>query len=103
MDDDLIEVFALIVMYNGYEDLIEEWRTDMHKCDEELTDFHFGDFTGGYAGAFEQGQVEFLLMILVIIYGEYGTSPRSGWITNPLGCSHFLDRVMYILKHGGEV
>ena len=29
---------------------------------------------------YDYGQLEIIWMFLVLMYGEYGTSPRSGWI-----------------------
>ena len=38
----------------------------------------------------ESETVKFLYAILVLMYGDYGTSPYSGWIEDKPGCISFL-------------
>ena len=100
MDEDMIECFALIVWYNDYVEIVEEWRHNIHVCASENRPFYFID-SYQMDGSFEYGQIEVLRMWLVILYGWYGTSPRSGWINKPNDCAHFLDEVMYRIHVGG--
>lgn len=64
------DAFFISLNYNGYEDIVSK-LIDFIKDGE--TDIIRPDFI-------DDPVTELLWMILVIKFGNYGTSPRSGWI-----------------------
>lgn len=78
-EEELIEILNSIVWYNGLYEPLYNLKKDIEyekKCSYtkynhklELKHEHFDD-----------RQFEIFWMILVLKYGEYGTSPRSGWL-----------------------
>lgn len=73
----LIHAIALVIHYNtedGYIDfLIDGLRN-----------------SGGH---YQEPSNNFLYQILVILYGDYGTSPRSGWIDNTEDAIKLLNKI----------
>lgn len=65
----LIEDLRDIVWYNGWEDNLREIRNTVATTEESIIFYH-----PGFA------EFEMLWMILVLEFGNYGTSPRSGWL-----------------------
>lgn len=48
-------------------------------------------------------QLEFIWMIAVMLYGEYGTSPRSGWIENIDDFTKFVDALTETYRQEGNI
>lgn len=101
MEDKIIEALADAFWYNGYEEEIQEWREEMRKEREQYNsvqcpfvseDFSWWNMSKddlyGYA------QLQILWMLLVLLFGDYGTSPRYGWIEKTKECGAFLDRMI---------
>ena len=85
MDTD--DALKLMVKYNGYSDYVESiidhingFRRGYVVCPDWLRDPH--TVTG------------WLWFILVCRFGDYGTSPRFGWIEDRDGAMRFLERLM---------
>ena len=93
--EDLIGVLDSITWYNGIyegllklkEDLINQ-KTDGNylRTDDNLKEKH---------EEFDNDQFEIFWMMLVLLYGDYGTSPRSGWlyIENKEKIIEFIDKI----------
>ena len=80
MNEDIIYVLNSIVWYNGLyeqllklkEDIVKQKNNDNYlKINENLEP----KFEG-----FNDAQFEIFWMMLVLLYGDYGTSPRTGWL-----------------------
>ena len=82
----MFDAFCSIIRYNGLMPLInrilmwaESEGSDTLTVDvlEELTPMHniLGDITYDY------GQLDIIWMVFVIKFGNYGTSPRYGWLS----------------------
>lgn len=71
-----------VVWYNGYWDTVKEWIDDLEKLSDIETFYRPKPIT-------DEG-AEVLWMICVLLYGNYGTSPRSGWVEKTKECREFL-------------
>ena len=65
--------------YNGYEDDLDEIIEYLKKKKNSGSSIFRPDTIKSDGST---PLLELFWMILVVQYGEYGTSPRSGWITN---------------------
>ena len=106
----IAEYLSTICGYNGYMPAIKELRAMMENPPEKdgygssftlLTWYEItkeGEFT--YYG----GQLEMIWMFLVLMYGEYGVSPRAGWIEDEKipECKLFLDRMIELEGYEDE-
>ena len=79
--DDLIEALDMVVWYNGYWEIVKGWI-------EALTNPK-GKYIHRPDDCNDDG-LEVLWMICVLMFGDYGTSPRSGWVEDFEGCREFL-------------
>jgi hypothetical protein len=73
-----------VVWYNGYWDNVKEWIDDLEKLSGVETFYHPKSIT------ITDGGLEVLWMICVLLFGNYGTSPRSGWVEKTKECREFL-------------
>ncbi len=80
--DDVFDALESVVWYNGYQDVIEGWK-DLPRSFE----------SGWILSPKLDEQAEVLWMIAVCLFGDYGTSPRSGWIEDVDGLYDFIDRL----------
>jgi hypothetical protein len=76
MNEDLISALDSITWYNGLAEPLIEIKKMVEK----------DEFQDGYSilrpntDIFNDGQFEIFWMLLVELFGECGTSPRSGWL-----------------------
>lgn len=82
--DELIEALDSVIWYNGHFDQIREW-IDKLKATEEGKLCHCPDI--------DDHGLEVFWMLCVLMFGNYGTSPRSGWIEDCTGCIEFLKTI----------
>lgn len=89
----MMDALKDVVRYNGLSDLLKVWVSRGDK-----------DYENGYKygmkyvhcqcnpieDKYSYGQLELIWMLCVILFGDYGTSPRSGWIENWPKCKEFL-------------
>ena len=90
--DDIIYAIDAVTWYNGLDEIIREWKMPGY----------FDDIRGKLAWNWKrfhkydqetQHQLEVIWIICVCLFGEYGTSPRSGWIEDKEGFYAFLDQI----------
>lgn len=83
----LINALRLVVHYNADMEHIEELEHDLKVYGE-----NFYPALTRYTR--EENSVLWVLwQLIVCMYGNYGTSPRSGWITNLSGALKFLEEL----------
>lgn len=71
MLEKLLDSLDSLVWYNGYYELLIKMKEEILIADEEsIYKFDYG----------EDNQFQVIWMILVCMYGGYGTSPRYGWL-----------------------
>lgn len=79
--DDVIDALDSVTWYNGIADIIIGWK-------ELPVDEH-----GIVCPGFMDKDLDVIWMICCVIFGDYGTSPRSGWITDVEGFYKFIDQI----------
>jgi hypothetical protein len=67
-----------IVWYNGLYEFLQPLREKIINCNEWTYSPIFEPWYEDFLK--ESDQVQFLWMLLVLQYGDYGTSPRTGWV-----------------------
>lgn len=78
--DKIIDALDSVTWYNGLAEIIVQWKNDDYfkKQDDYALLWDWETFRG-YDMDTRQ-QLEVIWMICVCMFGNYGTSPRSGWI-----------------------
>lgn len=86
-EDPLFEALENIIWYDGHYEWLMKLRDDMQA--------HIGDRIYENPFPTEQWHTEghTIWMLLVGMFGDWGTSIRSGWIDNIQGCIRFIDAV----------
>lgn len=83
----LISALQNVINYNTNDDFLEEFERDLKVCGEK----YFPSFS---KFAIKDCPVSWVLwQLLVCMYGDYGVSPRVGWITNLSGALDFLEEL----------
>ncbi len=83
----LINALRLVVHYNANDDFLEEFERDLKVYGENYFP-SFSKFTTEYC------PVSWVLwQLLVCMYGDYGVSPRSGWINDLAGAIRFINEL----------
>lgn len=87
IDSGLYEALKDIVWYNDHTEWLVKLRNDIEASQKE------GDLTYGIPLDVEEWHTEkhMIWMLLVGVFGSWGTSIRSGWIENLGGCVTFID------------
>ena len=90
--EDLIDALDSVTWYNGLAEEIVHWK-DPGYFDESMHSLgwiwdRFNDFP-----LEARAQLEIIWMICVVLFGDYGTSPRSGWIENIEAFYEFVDEI----------
>lgn len=79
----ILYAISNVVWYNGLDNLIKKWKTLEH--------------TNGYISVpddvWNYKDLQVIWMICVSLFGDYGTSPRGGWITDIEGFYNFIDAI----------
>lgn len=73
-DDEGYDPMASIVWYNGLEDIVIKWKDYKEGDDVPYFKYESRLSEGDYR------QLQMVWMYLILCFGNYGTSPRSGWI-----------------------
>lgn len=75
----LINALDSITWYNGLAGIIVKWK-DEHYFDTNAYGLSWNWITFENYDLETRKQLQVIWMICVELFGEYGTSPRSGWI-----------------------
>lgn len=98
--EDLTDALDSVTWYNGLAEEILKWKNMDNYDDKTPYNTKYPDnwlspkiefFYSWPAEAKEQLQV--IWMICVMLFGEYGTSPRYGWIENKDEFFDFIDKI----------
>lgn len=84
-DDRLLDALEAVVFYNGLGEIISEWAEI--KPDRAYKQILTPDI------CWKNDQLQMIWMIAVIMFGNYGTSPRGGWIENVEGFRDYCKRI----------
>ena len=94
---ELLDALDSVVWYNGLYDQLKHWQ--------ELLMMAKADRTHLLRPIFPEDlreQLEIFWMLLVCLYGDYGTSPRSGWIEELDHAHDFIDEMCVTSKWSEE-
>lgn len=72
--------------YDGFETFLLIVARDMKKVMNEGAKHHY-IYSYNLSGSAER----LLWSMLVLMFGDYGTSPRTGWIADMTGCIEFIE------------
>ncbi len=89
---DLMQALEYIARYNGHTDGLKEIRGHIlkNKCLDSRKPVGYPEFLPGDPDTF----LRVIWSILVCMYGDYGTSPRFGWIWQHDSAIAFLDKLI---------
>lgn len=65
------------IIYNGYDEIVRKWANIELATGENML-FR----PDSNCSEWEAAQLEIIWMMFVIMFGDWGTSPRYGWIEN---------------------
>lgn len=106
----IFDAFEAIISYNGHYDWLKVLRDNMEEFSEKRKgDYYYNPFPP----TMYHSEEHTIWMLLVGMFGDWGTSIRSGWIEDIKGCIEFIDatckrmweedeRVMSEENSGGE-
>lgn len=99
MNKNIIDVLDSIVWYNGIGDILLKLKEDIINSEGEIYSKLKDDLKYKY-DEFSNDQFEIFWMMLVLMYGDYGTSPRSGWLNmeNKNEIISFIDQITKTTK-----
>ena len=87
----VIDAIDAVTWYNGLAEAIVEWKNPGYFLEKH------GNLSRGNAfsryDAETRHQLEEIWMICVVLFGDYGTSPRYGWIENKEAFYQFCDDI----------
>lgn len=73
--DNIGYALKIAIIYNGYDEIVREWANIELATGENML-FR----SDSNCNEWEAAQIEIIWMMLVIMFGDWGTSPRYGWI-----------------------
>lgn len=85
LTDDEIETLITIIQYNGYEEEVLGW--------ESYDRYQGAPYDKLDPDSEAYCQLQIIWMYLVLSIGEYGTSPRFGWLTDMEAFGRFIDKL----------
>lgn len=88
--EDLLDALDSVTWYNGFAEEIMRWK-----------DLPYSNY-GIIYPIIEDPQIEVIWMICCVLFGDYGTSPRSGWITDREGFYEFIDAITKTQRRNDE-
>ena len=83
--------FAVKALSDTYEYFNDGW---LPKLRDDIEKSWLRNEECFFAGIIDNGMDQLLYSWLVMMYGDYETSPRGGWITDMLGAVKWLDKFM---------
>ena len=81
-----------IIWYNGLEEIVIKWK-DYKKGDDAPYWAYNSSLNDG-----DYRQLEMVWMYLVLCFGDYGTSPRGGWIEDFEGYKKWFEELEELMK-----
>ena len=78
--DELIDALDSVTWYNGFAEYIREWTEGKHLSIDAggSISLKWADYSE--LNEWDRAQIQVIWMICVCLFGDYGTSPRTGWI-----------------------
>lgn len=96
----LLDTLNSVIWYNGLYSFLFEIKYDIENDIgiDEVGQFTLNEYEDRHENIDEQEEI--FWMILVLLFGDYGTSPRRGWlyIQNKDGILKFLNAILQDIK-----
>lgn len=90
-ENKFLSVLDSIVWYNGIGEIVLQWKDK----EPNISGYISPDYFDKDYDVETKSDLEFIWMVAVLLFGDYGTSPRSGWIRD---ISEFKNFIMAITK-----
>lgn len=84
-----------IVWYNGLDDIVIKWKD--YKKEDDVPYYAYEPNPDDLISSVYR-QLEMVWMYLVLCFGNYGTSPRSGWIEDFEGYKKWFEELEELRK-----
>lgn len=86
--ESIIDALDSVTWYNGIAEMVYDWlNLPVENFFDDYRQIHVPE------SCFEDEQLEFIWMLSVLLFGDYGTSPRSGWIEDVDGFMNFIQQI----------
>lgn len=85
----ILSVIDSVVFYNGIGEFVLSWKDK----EPDMSGYIRPDYREQGYDVETTTNLEFIWMIAVELYGECGTSPRSGWIEDINGFRKFIEAI----------
>lgn len=97
----MIDALDSVTWYNGLAEHIRKWK-DYDKHDSHYFT-PYAMYLRGEIDKADYNQIQVIWMICVNLFGDYGTSPRSGWINDLDDFYDFIDKITSIYTESEEM
>lgn len=87
----LIDALDSVVWYNGLGETLRKWRHANPNNQESIMPYTM--YLNNEIDVGDYNQLQVIWIICVVLFGDYGTSPRSGWIDDWDGFCEFIDKI----------
>lgn len=94
MTGNIIDALNSVCWYNGYDCIVKETIQRIKEWDKDDVFVPFRDIVhipDEYEGALIE---QIVWMLCVLMFGDYGTSPRGGWVEDRGGAIAFLEKLI---------
>ena len=98
--ESLIAALDSVTWYNGLAEYVMKWKTDCPKVNGTIVSEE--SYCCGEIDSVIYDQLQVIWMICVELFGDYGTSPRSGWIEDVDGFCKFIDDITALQRDYDE-
>jgi hypothetical protein len=85
---DFVSAMQDIVWYDGHQDWLADLRDDLRRHPDGE------NYMCPFGSEIWHSEPHVIWMLLVGMFGNWGTSIRSGWIDDKEGCIAFIDRLL---------
>lgn len=91
-DDKYINALDAITWYNGLDSVVSDWL-DLQPGKPGRVILAPVNYGMQYPDELVMAQLQVIWMIAVTLFGDYGTSPRYGWIENIDGFREWIKKI----------
>lgn len=98
--ENLISALDSVTWYNGLAEYVMKWKTDCPRVNGTIVADE--TYCCGEMDCFIYDQLQVIWMICVELFGNCGTSPRTGWIEDEEGFCKFIDDITALQRDYDE-
>lgn len=89
--ENMVHALDSVTWYNGLAEYVMKWKTDCPRVNGTIVPDE--TYCCGEMDSFIYDQLQVIWMICVELFGDCGTSPRTGWIEDEEGFCKFIDDI----------